>query len=181
MNRRDFLRALFWAALLPLARPRLTLALGGRTGRIGTRLAYLTPSEYRYINRIAREMIPSDLVLSGDVDIALNIDRFLATTRADDITDMLHYLRLARMADPLKPVLRWFMPGIDQDLLSLKRVVCTLGYYSDANGEADLPPDERLIWPSIGFPGPQPEDYWPDDREPEIDPSKLEDRIGRVL
>lgn len=171
--RRKFIEQLFWAAMVPLARPRAARASSGPG------LKYLTDAEYRYIRRISREVIPSEPVLSGRVDVAMNIDRFLATTRAEDVAGMLHYLRLIRLAEKIKPLIRPFMPGIDRDIMSLKKVVCFVGYYSDANGEADLPPDQRVIWPSIGYPGPKPENYWPDDAEPLLDPRSLEDRTRR--
>jgi hypothetical protein len=180
MDRRRFIRRVFWGALLPLARPRGSAARSADAGSPDG-LEYLRASEYRYINRISKEIIPSEPVLCGEVDVAANIDRFLCSTRAEDVADMLHYLRLIRLAEPLAPLIRPFMPGIDRDIMSLKKVVCFVGYYSDANGEAGLLDAERVIWPSIGYPGPKPEDWWPDEEEPRIDPDKLEDRIGRVL
>jgi hypothetical protein len=180
MIRRDFLRNVFWSALLPIARPRGARARS-EGGAGPHQLQYLTPAEYDYITKMSREVLPVEPVLSGRVDVAGNIDRFLATTRAEDMADMLHYLRLIRLAEPVVPVARAFMPGIDRDVMSLKKVVCFVGYYSDANGEAELPPAERVIWPTIGYGGPKPDDWWPAEEEPQIDVTQLEDRVGRVL
>ena len=141
-------------------------------------LSFLTPAEYQTINRWTREIIPSELVLSGRVDVAKNVDGFIYENPSPDWLEMLRYLRLVRFAEKITPLLRPFMPGLEQDLLSLKRVICFMGYYGDANGEADLPPDQRLIWPSIGYGGPQPDNYFPPDREVQLDPANLLDRVS---
>jgi len=56
-----------------------------RTGHAETedtpKLKFLKPSEYRYINRTAREIIPDEPVLKGVVDVAGNIGRLSGKER----------------------------------------------------------------------------------------------------
>jgi hypothetical protein len=61
--------------------------------------------------------------------------------------------------------------------MDFKRTIAFLGYYSDANGEADLPPEKRIVWPRLGYGGPKPENWWPPDREDQLDRALLVDRI----
>lgn len=177
-NRRTFFKQVFFSALPVILGPARLWARPRPAASGIPALVYLTADEYRTINRWTREIIPSDLVLSGQVDVAQNIDTFIFNHPSPDWVAMLRYLRLVRLAEKVEPVLKPLMPGIEDDLLSLKRVICFLGYYSDANGEADLPPEQRKIWPSIGYSGPKPDDYFPPDREPQLDPATLPDRIG---
>jgi hypothetical protein len=177
--RRGFLRNILWGGIFALSRPGRVRTATLHSDRPDLR--YLTDREYHLINRIAREVIPSEPVLSGQVNIALNIDRFIHKNPSEDLDSMLQYLRLISLAEPFVPLIRPFVPGIKQDIMSLKKVICFVGYYSDANGEADLPPAERIIWPEIGYTGPKPDHWFPPDSEPQIEPASLEDRIGRVL
>jgi hypothetical protein len=127
---------------------------------------------------MAAEVIPDDPILDGTVDVALNLDRFFATDNASpDFLVMLQYLRLIRLADPVLGVLERVAPATSDDILSFKKTICALGYYSDANGEADLPAEARVVWPRLGYGGPKPEDWWPADTEVQLDPSLLPDRI----
>jgi hypothetical protein len=178
-NRRDFFRYVVFSAAPAVLGPR---SLKARSSDVeGVSLEYLTAREYRVISRMSREIIPSEHVISGRVNIALNIDRFMARNPSEDWVIMLRYLRLISLADPLIPIIRPFMPGIEDDLLSLKRVICFMGYYGDANGETDMPPEDRIIWPEIGFSGPKPDDWFPDDAEPRLDPAKLPDLFSTSL
>jgi len=177
-TRRTFLKQAFFTAAPAVLGPRKLLARPRPAEGEMPALVYLTPDEYRTINRWTREIIPTELVLSGEVDVAKNIDTFIYENPSPDWVTMLRYLRLVRFAEKLEPMLKPFMPGIEDDLLSLKRVICFLGYYSDANGEADLAPEQRKIWPSIGYSGPKPDDFFPPDREIQLDPSTLPDRLG---
>jgi len=157
-------------------------SLAGRKGFAATRdtpaLDFLTPSEYRYINRLAREIIPDEPILKGTVDVAGNIDRFFAQTNtAPDFLIMLRFVRLVRLADPLYPILKAVSPMTAEDIISFKRTICFLGYYSDANGEADLPPEKRVVWPRLGYEGPKGDDWWPPDKEVQLDRSLLKDRV----
>jgi hypothetical protein len=98
-------------------------------------LKFLTSSEYRFINAMAREIIPDEPVLSGPEDVARNIDRFFCTDNASPgFLVMMRYLRLIQLADPVLPVLRRIAPGNCEDIISFKRTLAFLGYYSDANG-----------------------------------------------
>lgn len=157
-------------------------SIAGREGHSATSdtpaLEFLTPSEYSYINQMAREVIPDEPILTGQVDVALNIDRFYARTNtAPDFLIMLRFLRLIRLADPVYPLLKKLVPLTAEDIISFKRTICFLGYYSDANGEADMPPEDRIVWPRLGYGGPKPDDWWPPDEEVQIDRSILADRV----
>ncbi len=177
VNRRDFFSYMFFSAVPAVLGPRRLKARPSQKQGL-PRLEYLTAREYGIISRISKEIIPSEPVLSGKVDIGLNIDRFIAKNQSEDFVIMLRYLRLISLADPLVPLIRPFMPGIEDDLLSLKRVICFVGYYGDANGEGDMSPGDRIIWPEIGFGGPKPDGWFPDDSEPQLDPARLPDLIG---
>ncbi len=157
-------------------------SLAGREARAAVgaakTLSILTRSEYNYINAMAREIIPDEPVLNGQVDVAGNIDRFFAMDNSSpDFLVMLRFLRLIRMADPVLPLLRRTSPFIHEDVISFKRTICFLGYYSDANGEAEISPAERVVWPRIGYGGPKDDDWWPPDQEVQLDPDALTDRI----
>lgn len=152
-------------------------SLAGRATASGLR--FLTSSEYDYINRMARVIIPDEPVLSGTVDVAANIDRFYAEeNRSRDFIIFLRFLRLIRLADPMLGIIGRVAPGAAEDILSFKRTICFLGYYSDANGEADRPADQRVVWPRLGYGGPKPDDWIPPDSEPQLDQSKMPDLIG---
>lgn len=157
-------------------------SLAGRKGHAATAdnpvLEFLTPSEYRFINSMAREIIPDEPVLSGQVDVAANLDRFFARENySQDFLIMFRFLRLIRLADPVVPLLERFVPLTAEDIVSFKRTICFLGYYSDANGEADLPPEKRVVWARIGYGGPKPDDWFPPDSEVQLDRSILVDRV----
>jgi len=154
-------------------------SLAGRARAAASGLAFLTRSEYDYINRMAAEIIPDEPILSGKVDVAKNLDRFFAErNRSRDFLIMLRFLRLIRMADAALPLLRRVSAATAEDILSFKRTICFLGYYSDANGESDLPPEQRIVWPRLGYGGPKPDDWFPPDSETALDPAALVDRIG---
>lgn len=157
-------------------------SIAGRKGYAATKdspeLEFLTPSEYRYLNKLAREVIPDEPVLSGEVDVAKNIDQFFAQTNtAPDFLIMLRFLRLIRLADPVFPLLQRISPLVAEDVISFQRTICFLGYYSDANGEADLPAEKRVVWPRLGYDGPKGEDWFPPDQEVQLDRSILKDRV----
>lgn len=141
-------------------------------------LQFLTPGEYRFINRMARQIVPDAPVLEGTVDVAKNIDRFFVEKNASpDFLIMLRYLRLARLVEPVLAFLEWIAPPVYEDIVSLKRTICFLGYYSDANGEAELPEAGRIVWPRIGYGGPKPPGWQPPASEIQLDPALLPDRI----
>jgi hypothetical protein len=143
-------------------------------------LNFLTPSEYRYINAMAQEIVPDEPVLRGQVDVARNIDSYFSADNASpDFLVMMRYLRLIRLADPVLPVLRLVAPDTCEDIISFKRVLAFLGYYSDANGEADLPVEERVVWRRIGYGGPKGEGWYPPEDEVQLDRSQLPDRIWK--
>jgi hypothetical protein len=159
-------------------------SLAGRKGYAATAdtpaLKFLTPSEYKYINAMAREIIPDQPLLDGLVDPGANLDRFFATDNASaDFLIMMRYLRLIRLADSAHAVglIRRLAPPTYEDIQSFKKTIAALGYYSDANGEADLPPEKRVVWPRLGYGGPKPDDYFPPDSEVQLDRAKLVDRI----
>ena len=157
-------------------------SLAGRQGFAATAdtpaLKFITPSEYRFINEMTREIIPAEPVLSGQVDSAKNIDNFFATQNYNpDFLIMLRYLRLIRLASPMIPVIKKLVPATYKDIMDFKRTIAFLGYYSDANGEADLPPEKRIVWPRLGYGGPKPENWWPPDKENQLDRALLVDRI----
>jgi hypothetical protein len=143
-------------------------------------LKFLTPSEYRYINAMAREIVPDEPVLRGQVDVARNIDWYFGADNASpDFLVMMRYLRLIRLADPVLPVLMRVAPGSYEDIISFKRALTFLGYYSDANGEADLPAEKRVVWSRLGYGGPKGEDWYPPDSEAQLDRSQLADRVRK--
>ncbi len=160
-------------------------SLAGRKGFAATALApalkFLTPSEYRLISKFAQEIIPDEPVLNGQIDVALNLDRFFAQNPSPDFLVMLRYLRLIRIADPLVGVISKLAPATAEDILSFKKMLCALGYYSDANGEAETSPEKRIVWPRIGYGGPKPDNWFPPEKEPQLDPSLLVDRIKEEL
>ncbi len=177
-SRREFLKGAA-TALGAVAGP---WSLSGRKGHAATSdtpaLEFLTPSEYRFVNRMALEIVPDEPVLSGVVDVARNLDRFFARENySRDFLVMFRFLRLIRMADPVVPLLNRVSPPLAEDITSFKRTICFLGYYSDVNGEADLPPEQRVVWPGIGYGGPKPEDWFPPDSEVQLDRSMLLDRV----
>lgn len=141
-------------------------------------LQFLTPSEYRAINKMASEVIPDQPVLSGAVDVAGNIDRFFAEVNTSvDFLVMLRFLRLIRLADLVLPLLKQFSPLTAEDITSFKRTICFMGYYSDANGEAGMPAEKRIVWPRIGYGGPKPDEWEPPFQERALDRSLLPDRV----
>ena len=75
------------------------------------------------------------------------------------------------------PLIRRISPLTAEDVESFKKTICFLGYYSDANGEADLKPEMRVVWPRIGYEGPKPEDWFPDAAEFQLAPALLPDRV----
>jgi len=157
-------------------------SLAGRKGYAATAstpaLQFITPSEYRFIAEMVKEIIPAEPVLSGQVDPAKNIDNFFATQNYNpDFLVMLQYLRLIRLAGPMVPVIKKLVPATYKDIMDFKRTIAFLGYYSDANGEADLAPEKRIVWPRLGYGGPKPEDWFPPDREDQLDRALLKDRI----
>jgi len=177
VTRREFLKGM-GIALGAVAGP---WSLSGRKGFAAAldlpALKFLTPAEYRLIRKFAQEIIPDEPVLSGQVDVALNLDRFFAQNPSPDFLVMLRYLRLIRIADPMKGMISRIAPATGEDILSFKKMLCALGYYSDANGEADLAPEKRIVWPRIGYGGPKPVDWFPPEKEPQLDRSLLVDRI----
>jgi hypothetical protein len=181
LTRRAFMKGT--AALAAVVGP---WSIAGRKGHAATAdspaLKFLTPSEYTYINKMARVVVPDSPVLDSTVDVAKNLDTFFAEQNTSpDFLIMMRYLRLIRLADPVLPVLNRLVPATGEDIESFKKTICFLGYYSDANGEADLPPEKRVVWPRLGYGGPKPDDWWPAEEEPQIDVTQLEDRVGRVL
>ena len=177
LTRRTFIKGA--AALAAVVGP---WSIAGRKGQAATAdtpaLKFLTPSEYKYINAMAQEIIPDEPVLNGTVDVAKNIDWFFAERNASpDFLIMMRYLRLIRLADQVLPVLARAVPATYEDVISFKRTISFLGYYSDANGEADLPPEKRVVWPRLGYEGPKPDDWWPPDADPDLNRSLLIDRI----
>ena len=177
-GRRSFLKQAFFATVPAVLGPSKLIAKPQPAAGGVPELVYLTADEYRTITRWTRQIIPSEIVLSGQVDVAKNLDRFIYDNPSPDWVAMLRYLHLVRFAERIQPMLKIFMPGIEDDLLSLKRVICFLGYYGDANGEADLPPEKRKIWPLIGYSGPKADNWFPPDSEIQLDPATLHDRIG---
>jgi len=177
ISRRDFLKT---AALTAgaIAGP---WSIAGRKGFAATsgtpELKFLTPSEYKLINKFSLEIIPDEPVIKGQVDVALNLDRFFANNTSPDFLVMLRYMRLIRLADPVKGLIGKLAPATAEDIISFKKMLCALGYYSDANGEADMPPEKRIVWPRIGFGGPKPVNWKPPFSEPQLDQSLLIDRI----
>lgn len=157
-------------------------SIAGRRGHAATAdvpaLSFLTPSEYKYINSMARQIVPDEPVLEGTVDVAKNIDRFFANVNTSpDFLIMMRFLRLIRLADPILPVLDRLAPATLEDIISFKRTICFMGYYSDANNEANLPPGDRTVWPRIGYGGPKEKGWQPPDAEVLLDPAELVDRI----
>jgi hypothetical protein len=175
--RRDFLKT----AALTAGAIVGPWSIAGRKGFAATTstpaLKFLTPSEYKLINKFSREIIPDEPILSGKVDVALNLDGFFATNTSPDFLVMLRYMRLIKLADPMKGLINKLVPATAEDIISFKKMLCALGYYSDANGEADLPPEKRVVWPRIGYGGPKPDNWRPPFSEPQLDQTKLVDRI----
>lgn len=178
LNRRKFIKG----GAVVLATVVGPWSLAGRKATAATAstpaLEFLGKTEYEFINAMAAEIVPDEPVLSGQIDVAANLDRFFAADNASpDFLIMLRYLKLIRLADPVLPLLGRVVPAIGEDIISFKRTICFLGYYSDANGEADVPAEERVVWPRLGYGGPKGEDWWPPDAEKQIDRSLLVDRI----
>jgi hypothetical protein len=179
LTRRAFIRGLA-AMTAALVGP---WSIAGRTGQAATglspALSFLSPSEYHYINRMAKNIVPDGPVLDGTVDVAKNLDWFFAAQNASpDFLIMLRYLRLLRLVEPLLPIIERIAPLAYEDIISLKRTICFLGYYSDANGEADIAAEQRIVWPRIGYAGPKATGWMPPESEVQLDPALLSDRIG---
>ena len=180
LSRRTFITgaAAALATLLGLWR------LGWRKAHMATvsaqPLKFLTPSEYRYLNAVAQEIVPDEPVLRGQVDVARNIDWYFSADNASpDFLVMMRYLRLVRLAEPVLPVLMRIAPGTHEDIISFKRALIFLGYYSDANGEADQSPEKRVVWPRLGYGGPKGADWHPPGGEVQLDRSQLADRVRK--
>ena len=157
-------------------------SVAGRTGQAATglspALSFLSSAEYQYINRMTKNIVPDGPVLDGAVDVAKNLDWFFASQNASpDFLIMLRYLRLLRLVEPLLPIIARIAPLAYEDIISLKRTICFLGYYSDANGEADIAAEQRIVWPRIGYAGPKSPGWMPPEAEVQIDPVLLPDRI----
>ena len=177
VKRRDFLKA----AALTAGAVVGPWSIAGRAGHAATNatpaLKFLTPSEYQLIQKFSLEIIPDEPVLSKKIDIALNLDNFFAQNPSPDFLVMLRYMRLIKLTGPVKGLLGKVAPATAEDIVSFKKMLCSLGYYSDANGEADMAPEKRLVWPRIGYAGPKPEGWRPPFKEVQVDASKLVDRI----
>jgi len=177
VTRREFLRAAGLAAGAVFG----PWSLGGRKVHAATfdtpKLKFLTPSEYRLIRKYSMAIIPDEPVLNGVVDVALNLDGFFAQNPSPDFLVMLRYMRLIRLAGPAEGLIKRVAPATAEDINSFKKMLCGLGYYSDANGEADMDPEQRVVWPRIGFGGPKPEDWRPPFQERRLDASVMADRI----
>ena len=178
ISRRAFIRG----AIAVTAAAAGPWSLAPRKGHAATlftpALQFLTPGEYRSINRMALEIVPAAPVLAGTVDVAKNIDQFFAEKNASpDFLILLRFLRLARLAEPVLPFIERVAPLVAEDIVSLKRTICFLGYYSDANGEAEVPAEERIVWPAIGYGGPKPAGWVPPAVEVQLDPALLPDRV----
>ncbi len=156
-------------------------SLAGRKGFAATagtpQLRFLTPAEYNTIKNMSLEIIPDEPVLNRTVDVALNVDKFFAQNPSPDFLVMLRYMRLIQLAQPVLGLVNRLVPATGEDIRSFKKMICALGYYSDANGEADLPPEKRVVWPRIGYGGPKADDWMPPDSEVQVDKSLLVDRI----
>ena len=177
-TRRAFIRSAF-ALTAALVGP---WSIAGRKGHAATlfapRLLMLTAAEYCFINRMARQIVPDEPVLNGTVDVAKNIDRFFAEQNGSPgFLILLRYLRLVRLAESVLPIIERAAPLVYEDITSLKRTICFLGCYSDANGEAELPEEQRIVWPRIGYGGPKPLGWQPPASEVQLDPSLLPDRV----
>ena len=177
-TRRAFIRSAF-ALTAALVGP---WSIAGRKGHAATlfapRLLMLTAAEYCFINRMARQIVPDEPVLNGAVDVAKNIDRFFAEQNGSPgFLILLRYLRLVRLAESVLPIIERAAPLVYEDITSLKRTICFLGCYSDANGEAELPEEQRIVWPRIGYGGPKPLGWQPPASEVQLDPSLLPDRV----
>ena len=177
-TRRAFIRSAF-ALTAALVGP---WSIAGRKGHAATlfapRLLMLTAAEYCFINRMARQIVPDEPVLNGAVDVAKNIDRFFAEQNGSPgFLILLRYLRLVRLAESVLPIIERAAPLVYEDITSLKRTICFLGYYSDANGEAELPEEQRIVWPRIGYGGPKPPGWRPPAAEVQLDSVLLPDRI----
>lgn len=177
ITRRDFMKT----AVLTAGAVVGPWSISGRKGYAATgntpELKFLTPAEYKLITKFSKEIIPDEPILNGQVDVALNLDRFFAGNTSPDFLVMLRYLRLIRLADPVNGLIRRLALATAEDIISFKKMLCALGYYSDANGEADLPPEKRVVWPRIGYGGPKPPGWKPPFSEPQLDKSLLIDRI----
>ena len=176
-SRREFLKTAALAAGAAVG----PWSLAGRKGFAATAdtpaLKFLTPSEYRLIKKYAMEIIPDEPVLNGTVDVALNLDKFFAQNPSPDFLVMLRYMRLIRIAGPVEGLIKKLVPATAEDINSFKKMLCGLGYYSDANDEADMAPEKRVVWPRLGYGGPKPDGWRPPFKEVEIDKSILVDRI----
>ena len=176
-SRRDFLKTMALTAGAAVG----PWSLAGRKGFAATAdtpaLKFLTPSEYRLIKKYSYEIIPDEPVLNGAVDVALNLDKFFAQNPSPDFLVMLRYMRLIRIAGPVEGLIKKLVPATAEDINSFKKMLCGLGYYSDANGEADMPPEKRVVWPRLGYGGPKPDGWRPPFKEVEVDKSILVDRI----
>jgi len=178
VTRRAFIRSVIAATAALIGPWSIAHRKSHAATLISPALQFLTPGEYSFINRMAAQIVPDEPVIEGTVDVAKNIDNFFAEKNCSpDFLILLRYLRLLRLIEPLLPVVRQIAPLAYEDILSLKRTICFTGYYSDANGEAELPEEQRIVWPRISYGGPKPAGWHPPESEAQLDPALLPDRI----
>lgn len=161
-----FARRIFFETLPLLLGPR-SLSDRGRILKkdMKVKLKYLTLQEYAILSRIAADIAPLEATTQG-IDIALNLDRFIFLHPSHDWLRFLQYLRLIAFADAIKPILRLLIQGLEKDLMSLKRVICFMGYYSGVSGEGDNNTEDRLVWASVSHASIEDEYWLPAEKKP---------------
>lgn len=173
MRRRRFLAGTGSAAL--------AASIAG-TGRVAHAAAppgrYLTADELAILRDAASRLLPVAAIRDGRVDVAANVDGYLARFPGFEMGPIrkgLYYLNttityvLARMLRQATAL----------DRTTVTKYLVTLGYYGEANGEADRPPRERRVWPALGYPGPLgPAFERPVPNAPATAPADLPDRMA---
>ncbi|MFN7975014.1 MAG: hypothetical protein U0166_22125 [Acidobacteriota bacterium] len=139
---------------------------------------YFTAKELAILGEVAREVLPAKDVLSGTVDVAANLDGYLARFPRYDLGLIRKGLRMLN-AEVTYILARALGQATALDRTSVSKYLVTLGYYGDGNGEADLPAASRRIWPRMGYPGPRGKDFagFSPSQGP-LPEASLDDRLG---
>ena len=117
-------------------------------------LKYLTRKEYEIAQRITPEILPEPDVLKGEINPALQLDGFLSRFPAYNLKKIRTGFVFLNGGTLSRWLVRMFAGAGEPDRVNISKFLLALGYYGDANGEADLPPERRKIWKRIGYPGP---------------------------
>ncbi|MFN7972016.1 MAG: hypothetical protein U0166_06645 [Acidobacteriota bacterium] len=115
--------------------------------------AYFSAGEMEILREAAVEVLPAKDILDGTVDVAARLDAYLSKFPRYDFEVIRRGLRFLN-AEITYLLARAVGKATALDRTAISKYLVTLGYYGDGNGEPDLPPEARTIWPRLGYAGP---------------------------